>query len=697
MADFASLVVQLELQQAEFLKGMEQAANAITRTSNEAKKSQDALTGLSSGFEKIVGKVKAAGEAFGAWKTIEAIATAGEKIARLEAQFASMTGSGARAADIMARIEDIASDTHAPADQVADSMRRVALALTDLGATNAQMGALVSNVQKLGQLGGSGPEQIAATTARIAQALQLGTFNARSFKEMLADTPEVVREVAKQLGLSTVQLNNLAKEGKLTGEAFANGLLKATKETDERFRLLPVTFTAGTVAMSNGLDNFLASFDKASGAGRILGETFRSIGATLTAWGKQLEDPAQRLGTLQTLARGLKVLLEAVAVISANVVFVFSAISDEIVALGQTAAAVLSGEWALIQKIHDDLRAKNAVDRAALDAFEARILGIGNAADKAKKKIEDLGDPLKGGKGAGAGSDKAGDALKARADAIAASVNPTFAYNQAMKELNELMDKGLISSLNAALAMVKYKDTLNATGDAIRASVDPTFVYEQQMKKLNAAYASGAIEVETWVKAQEKAKKELDDSGKAGKFDWAKGIETTVKTSADAMGDFFGAIVTGSMSAQQAFQRMAESILSAIAKLLAEAAAAYIVKVLFSSPGATASAGANAAAAPASWAMGAASWAPSASMLATGPVALEGGVGEATAGVIKPTPFKVEIHNYAGAAVSTEQDSDGALKVIIERVRRVMTSDVSRGGNPFAGALERTYALGRGN
>jgi hypothetical protein len=34
--------------------------------------------------------------------------------------------------------------------------------------------------------------------------------------------------------------------------------------------------------------------------------------------------------------------------------------------------------------------------------------------------------------------------------------------------------------------------------------------------------------------------------------------------------------------------------------------------------------------------------------------------------------------------------------VTIDRIRQALTSDVARGGNPFARALEGTYALGRG-
>jgi len=47
--------------------------------------------------------------------------------------------------------------------------------------------------------------------------------------------------------------------------------------------------------------------------------------------------------------------------------------------------------------------------------------------------------------------------MRRRADAIAASVNPLFAYNEKMAELNKLMEAGAISEINAARAMEKYR------------------------------------------------------------------------------------------------------------------------------------------------------------------------------------------------------------------------------------------------
>ena len=55
---------------------------------------------------------------------------------------------------------------------------------------------------------------------------------------------------------------------------------------------------------------------------------------------------------------------------------------------------------------------------------------------------------------------------------------------------------------------------------------------------------------------------------------------------------------------------------------------------------------------------------------------------------------KVNVHNYAGASISTQADGDN-LDIIVRQVKDSLATDVMRGGNPFATTLERTYGVRR--
>ena len=56
----------------------------------------------------------------------------------------------------------------------------------------------------------------------------------------------------------------------------------------------------------------------------------------------------------------------------------------------------------------------------------------------------------------------------------------------------------------------------------------------------------------------------------------------------------------------------------------------------------------------------------------------------------------VNIHNYAGASVSTSQGQDGSIQVIIDAVEKKLSSGIMAGGSTLDTAFRRTYGMKRG-
>jgi hypothetical protein len=213
---------------------------------------------------------------------------------------------------------------------------------------------------------------------------------------------------------------------------------------------------------------------------------------------------------------------------------------------------------------------------------------------------------------------------------------------------------------------------------------------------LNSLYASGAIEVETWVAAQEKAKAAMDKALKPeATKEWEASLDRAVSQVGNAFETFFTDIISGSMSAEEAFAKMAQSIIAAIAKMVIEAAAAQIIKSLFGAGGGGLFSSGTAQADPRAVSFGApfaAMAAPSAALLAAPAGGASYGYQGAAGG---NSPWQVTVNNNAGAEVTTSTGDDGSLEITIDRVRKALSRDVQRGGNMFAGALERSYSLGR--
>lgn len=187
------------------------------------------------------------------------------------------------------------------------------------------------------------------------------------------------------------------------------------------------------------------------------------------------------------------------------------------------------------------------------------------------------------------------------------------------------------------------------------------------------------------------------------------------KTVAEAVGDgwdrFVDTLSQGSVNVSDAISAMARSI---IADLLKIAAQKYIIQSLFG-----ASSGGGGGGAPATQALGGAWAAGELVPFAMGgvtsgplrvPMALMGEAWPEAIMPLKRTPdgrlgvaatggsgaLNVQIHNYAGAAISTRRDGAGDLQVLVEATKKSLAADVRRGGGDFARAAESAWRLSRG-
>src|SRR5215475_6621113 len=114
MADsFAQLVVQLELQQAAFAQGMNDAAKKLDSVGQSAKKSQKDLEDMAGSMSKVGSAIGSTIAALLTFDMAKRIAEAADSVNLLKGSLTALLGDGNRAADMMQRIFDIADRTGA--------------------------------------------------------------------------------------------------------------------------------------------------------------------------------------------------------------------------------------------------------------------------------------------------------------------------------------------------------------------------------------------------------------------------------------------------------------------------------------------------------------------------------------------------------------------------------------------------------
>lgn len=708
MANFAELTVQLELQQSAFNKGMDSAAKQLAKIQKSASTSTKALAGMEKTMGTLAAAAGALASAFATFKGIEAIAEAGDKLRNLSGSFTALLGDAGRAGDMLGRIFAIVNTTGAPLEATAQAVQRLAIALEPLGASNAQIAQLAQNFLELGRVGGSSAEEVSGALVQLAQGLASGALGGDELKSIRENVPAVAKAIADGLGVPIGALKDMGEQGTLTADVVANALLKATAKIQDAFANLPVTLEQATNKMKAQTTIVLAEFDSASGINQTLVTLTDAVAKNLARWHSELVVSRESMTQMQTLADAVGFSVKLVAVTFVSIEFGVEQIVKRMTLWLQVAQALIDLDW-------DKATAAQARFNEQFDASvrlaNQTIKDIFNPPAAQPPAKTEVPDPLKGGKGGAKGkgggkseAEREAEALKKQGEALAASVDPLNAYNQKLAEYTMLLDKAAISDVTFSKAVEKAKEDLTAAGDALTASVDPAFAYELAMRKINQAYRDGQIEVETWVKLQEKAKAQMDDAmGKKEKSPVQQLTEDVATAIGAGIGDFFKDVISGSLTAEQAFAKMVKSIISDLAKLLAEFAAkqisGFIIKTLFGS-GASAGGAAGASANALLASLPAPSW-NAARSLAVSPLAgaasptgaqAVGGTGANGGG-----PWQVTINNNApGVDVTTAPGANGSLEVTVAKVRALLTQDVARGGNPFARSLESAYGLGRG-
>lgn len=716
MANFSDLVVKLELQQAAFNKGMDDAAKRMARVQQSARQAQSGLATLEKGMEGVARAAAAVGTALATIKTVQAITQAADQVRNLQGSFTALLGSAERASDMMLRVFGVVERTGAPLEAVASATQRLAIAMTAMGASNAQIEKVAETFIKLGKVGGASAAETAAGLQQLGQALASGKLGGDELRSIRENAPLVAQAIAEGMGVTTGKLKELGEQGKLTSDVVGNALIAAAEKANAAFAKLPQSLEQATNKMLAQATLAAAEFDKIGGTTATLVTVVDHVTASLKRWTAELAETNDRLNTTQLLVEFVNDVLKlgAVAVVAMSTAFEIVAKRIAFIAeqLDLLTSLDFTGVMESSRRWREELERIEATASRTIELIMNPPKGVYGKipGDTGETGGQPLGTPrtLKpppGGGGGGGSADKEADALKRRGDALAAQVNSQNALNQKLIEYRELLEKGAISEVTYSRALEEANRQRWAANDALRASLDPIFEYNKRIEELDRLLQQNVITLETWALAYTAANKKLTEDADKGKGDKKKTPmekleEDATEALAGGVGQFFADIITSSKSAEEAFSAMVKQIISDLAKLLAELAAAEASKFIIKTLGSSISgASAAPAAAPASLMLASrpATWNAAASLGAT-PFATPAG-GEITGGVAAGGggPWNVVINNNAaGVDVSTSPRSDGGLDVTVERVRSMLAQDVMRGGNSFSRSLESAYSLGRG-
>lgn len=273
--------------------GLIQAQKQVNKRLDQMEGKFDSTSRSVGRFEGALNKV---GVAIAAAFTIDAakkLIAIGDEMATLQARITRLSPSIDAAKETMSALSAIASQTGNSLSETERLWESLTTALKSAGATNSQILALTSTLQKIGTIGGSSSEEMANALRQFGQSIAGGTVRAEEFNSILEQMPELARQIASGLGISIGDLRKRMLEGKLTAEDALNAIQKQSQSVNEEFDKMPVNIDRAKNSLDVAFKNAINDINQAIGLTSTLAGLMQSVADNLNYYNKNVGDSSR--------------------------------------------------------------------------------------------------------------------------------------------------------------------------------------------------------------------------------------------------------------------------------------------------------------------------------------------------------------------------------------------------------------------
>ena len=540
-----------------------------------------------------------------------------EQAKMLRVKIKLLTGEAEATERVFNRLKDISKETGQSLKDTGALWQGLAISLKNTSATEGQVLNLVSTLQKLGNLGGVSAEQLSNSMLQFRQAIDAGVLQAEEFNSIRDNTPTIIQEMARQMGLSMGQFRAEMLDGKITAERMLNAIQAATQETNEKFAQLPRTSGMAFNELKVEVMGLVEQLDDLFGISDGVVTAIDLITGGVEGLGKGAKFAATCFNTLKTAGSEFIDMFDDVAVKAGEV-------AEEIIRMVTPIKALMDGyKWMkeIIDKRKEELNSnnekkfgptigkfmtfKNDIEKATA-AYDEFMQKQGEADDgKITGFDQPVGKPKKGKKGKKdkkSEADRLGDegikvsdqynkdaAAMRKALENGKAIDAAFAQGKITLLEYKAAQKGIGKELKDELAQIPVEElqdkwaSIVSPMDQLKGEIDPIkqaqnewAVRKQMLLDLGATEAQqrqAQLEYEQQIRdlKWEQWQAQSDTNGLIG---------ACVSGLKGGMGNALTGLLNGTQSLSEVFANLGSSILNTVGNKLSEIAANWIADQL---------------------------------------------------------------------------------------------------------------------
>ena len=273
------LNIQLTLDQARFQQNLEKAQN---RAKQFSVRSSQYLNNIEKAAQNLNNFTRGTFWAGFAGGRIAQLKNYADSYTEIQNKLRLVESASINSARGLESVFDISLKTNQSIQATSGVYQRFAQNAEALKISQAQVASLTETVSKAVAMSGASAESAQAALMQFGQALGSGVFRGDEFNSVMEQTPGLAKAIADGLGVTTGELRNMAKEGKLTTDVLIPALERAKSSVDSQFGSRILTISAALENLSTATVKWVGETDNAIGVSRTAAEIINGFSHHLT-------------------------------------------------------------------------------------------------------------------------------------------------------------------------------------------------------------------------------------------------------------------------------------------------------------------------------------------------------------------------------------------------------------------------------
>lgn len=212
------------------------------------------------------------------------------------------------AADVMGRLADIANTSYNTIETTAEGFLGAAATLKQLGASTDGVLNYTEALNNAMVVSGAKAERAARVQDALGKAMASGKLSGNELNTVIETGGRVAELLAQELGVSTLELRKMGKDGKITADVIYNALTKNLQTLRTEANDMAMTVGDAFLLLQNNIIRYIGQTDQALGVSERFAEAIKLVADNLDLLAK-----VALVGVSLAAARGVGMLVNYAA------------------------------------------------------------------------------------------------------------------------------------------------------------------------------------------------------------------------------------------------------------------------------------------------------------------------------------------------------------------------------------------------